>query len=492
MKTTLKSLSAVLLLVVLSGCISYNAKVDNALSALRSGNDPVALVWAESYKHTVYSKDLGFLEAGRVRMLGGDFLGSSTNFSAAIDTVMEMTDTGPRVKVGDMGANILAGTLTDDRTRPYRLPPYEFIQALEYQMLNHIFLGDLEAAGVEARRAVAAQDQVAEKYGADISGVHEAVPEENTANLQAVEGQMETMNAVADLARCSYENPLTWWLCGLVFEHQSDNANARLAYQKAYELMPGNPFIQRDWLLALRSEDQVAYQAAVRQANIGPAPLTRPTTELLVIFEEGFVPQRLSKKIPLPIMTSVVSIDFPLYEAPAYTPVSAVVSVGAQELGYSALALNVQALAYRDLKEQLPGIVTRNITRAATRVGAAVAAKQIKGDSGGMAQAVVFLSTAVASAVNRADTRAWYTLPMVAHLWRGAIEPGEHTVELRNPLNGLVTRIPITVAPGEKRLVWIADTGYNARVSSASLNGKGAATTFDVFNSVLHPPLVTR
>lgn len=488
------TLAALAVLLVFTGCVSSNAKVDRALYGLRTGNDAVALAWANEIKGSIYSKDLGSLEAGRVQMLGGDFLGSSTNLSAAIDTVIEQTDDGPRIKLGDVGANIMAGTVTDDRTRPYRLPPYEFIHALEYQMLNRVFLGDLVGATVEARRAVFAQDQIVEQYGADVSTSRDSVPEDQTAGLQKVDEEMATLDAVAELSRSSYENPLTWWLCGVLFEQDKDMANARLAYQKAHDLIPGNPFIQCDWLRALRSQDQVGYRAALAQANINETSLARPQTELILIFEEGFVPQRLSKKIPVPVLTAIVSVDFPFYETPAHTPASVAVSDNGNALGASALALNVQSLAYRDLKERMPGIVTRNITRAAVRVAASIAANEAaKHDSTGVGSAIqigVLLSTAIASAINRADTRAWYTLPMVTHIWRGAVDHGERTLELRNPSTGLVTRVPVTVAQGESRLIWMVDTGGNTRAASASLNGRGAPATFGVYNSVLgthHP-----
>ncbi|HPO38703.1 MAG TPA: hypothetical protein PL176_11905, partial [Kiritimatiellia bacterium] len=123
----------------------------------------------------------------------------------------------------------------------------------------------------------------------------------------------------------------------------------------------------------------------------------------------------------------------------------------------------------------------RNVTRAAVRVAAQEVARHAGNDG---VQAAVFLVTAVASAINKADTRAWYTLPTVSHLYRGALQPGEHTIELRNQVNGFVTRFPVQVAEGETRLVWVADLGGNARVATTSLNGKGAPVTYHVCGSL--------
>src|ERR1035437_10314830 len=116
---TLCVLCACLGLLSATGCVSSNVQVDKALSSLRAGDDPVALVWSENLKHSIYSKKLGCLETGRVRMLSGDFLGSSTNFAVVIDQIIEKSENGPVLKMGSVGANVMAGTLTDDRTRAY-------------------------------------------------------------------------------------------------------------------------------------------------------------------------------------------------------------------------------------------------------------------------------------------------------------------------------------------------------------------------------------
>ncbi len=480
---------ALAVVLALAGCVSPNVKVDRARTALRSGNDAAALAWSEDLRSSMYSRDLGYLEIGRIRMLGGDFEGSMANLAAAIDTVIEQTEEGPRLKLGDMGANIMAGTITDDRTRPYRLPPYEFIHALNYQMLNRVFLGDPYGAAIEARRAVFAQDQIAEKYGLDVSAARDSVPKDKEAGFAKVDAEMAKLNDVVNLTRSSYENPLAWWLCGIFFEHDNDTANARLAYQKAHDLMPGNPFIQRDWLRALRREDPETFREALTQTGIDEASLAKPETELVLVFEEGFVPQRLSKKIAVPILSAITSVDFPVYDTPAHLPAPVTLADGGATLGASATALNIQSLAYRDLKEKMPGIVTRNITRAALRVTAAIAAKEAaRHDSSGVGsliQLIVFSWTGIASIANRADTRAWYTLPVTVRIWRGAVGPGEHLLELRNPDNDFTVAVPVTLARGETRILWVADTGGNTRAASAPLNTGGEPPAFGIYNSVL-------
>jgi len=474
-----------------AGCVSTNIDTTKALDCLRAGDDPGALAWSEKLKHSIYSKDLGLAETGRVRMLSGDFLGSSTNFAVLIDKVIEDTESGPVIKMGSVGANVMAGTVTDDRTRSYQLPAYEFINALQYQLLNHIFLGAPDAAAVEARRAVFAQEQIAEKYGKEVQDIQVQAADDKHANAsQTVDAQMQSMAPVLELSRSSFENGLTWYLCGLLFEQDQDQANASLSYRKAWELMPGNPYIQKDFLRLLRTQDAEAYKGLLAQTGADPDTLKRNATEIILILEEGFISQRQSMKVPLPVpgVNTVVSVDFPIYRDEPYTPAAIAIHGGGRELGMSALALSVQSLAYRDLKEKIPGIVVRNATRVATRVAMQYGANQ----AGDLAKYSVMAFNTISAAINKADTRAWYTLPMVAHLYRGGIEPGEHMIELRSQSNGFVARVPVKVAEGETRLVWVADFGGNARAATASLNGKGGPVSYHVCDSLMAGyPVVT-
>lgn len=472
-------------LALAAGCVSPNVQIDKALGSLRAGDDPSALVWSEKLKKSFYSERLGYLETGRVRMLSGDFSGSLTNFATVIDQIIEKSENGPVLKLGSVGANVMAGTLTDDRTRGYDVPAYEFIQALNYQMLNYIFLANLEAAGVEARRAVFAQDAIAEKYSKEGQEPQTKASGWNPAAVNGkVDEQMQGMSSVIEMTRSSFENGLVWYLCGVLFEQQDDPSNAALSYRKAWELVPGNPYIQKDFLRLVRTQDAETFKGLLAQAGVDPKTLVRNQTEVILIVEESFVSQRQSVKIPLPIpgVNTLTSVDFPLYRDPAYSPMALEVREKEATCGLSALALSVQSLAYHDLKEKMPGIVVRNMTRVATRVaGQAVA----NASGNNYAKLGVFAFNAVSTGVNRADTRAWYTLPMASQLYRGGVTPGEHLFELRNQVTGFVTRFPVTVAQGETRIIWVADIGGNARIATASLNGKGGPTTFEVCNSML-------
>jgi uncharacterized protein len=196
------------------------------------------------------------------------------------------------------------------------------------------------------------------------------------------------------------------------------------------------------------------------------------------------ISERQAEKIPLPIpdfqgTITIISIDFPFYNDPAYTPTPLVITDNGTELGTAEPAVYLQSLAYRDLKEKMPGIITRNVTRAVTKV----AAQQVANQAGDSFKYGMMALNAISSVAATSDTRAWYSLPMGTQLYRGPISAGTHLLECRSPTSGTVMNIPVTVSEGETRLVWIADTGGIAVAATASLTGKGLPPTYAQFNN---------
>ena len=481
---------AALACAFLTGCASHSAT--GARQALRAGDSREALKWACELQTSRFSKELGALEAGRIHMLVGDFANSQTHLDTAIETVMAKNETEPVINLGDLAWTGLAATFTDDTVRPYRIPPYEFILALTYQMWNYIFMGRPDSARVEARRAVFAQDAFAEKYGPAAQTGSSGMTGHNAKAMSAMDSEMAGMAPVLELTRSSHENGLAWWFCGILFELDGDASNARLAYQKAWELVPDNPHFERDMLRVFRTEWPEKFEELIEQSNIPAESLGRSGAEIVLVVEEGFVSQRESVKIPIPLIgTTATSVDFPMYRDAFYQPLALSLSTG-ETRGELSPALYVQSLAYRDLKDKMPGIVARNVIRILTRIGGQQTANFAGG--GGMhshmgsgASIGVGMFNLASAILNKADTRAWYMLPMVAHVYRGNIEPGEHTLVLaaNRGYYGRTVSFPVTIGEGETRLVWVADIGGQSHAVSAPMNENGGPAAREEINSLL-------
>ncbi|NOU36085.1 MAG: hypothetical protein HOO88_04885 [Kiritimatiellaceae bacterium] len=473
------------LVLLMAGCATHSQNAGMAINRLRSGDTASALQWSEKLKTSLFSKDLGYLESGRIKMLEGDFTGSRADFATAIDKVLETTENGPVIKVSSVGSTVAASTVADDTIRNYELSPYEIIQLLHYQTLNYLFCGDSDGASVEMRRTVFAQDAIAEKYSKEVADAQTQSDATKAKAMDAVNAKMATMGPALERTRSSHENGLAWYFCGLIFEKQGDTANATLCYRKAWELSPQNPDIVKDFIRLLQTQDRQAFLDLVLQNNMDVKSLTRGSTEIIVLVEDSMISQRHAEKIPLPIpdfrgAITLISIDFPFYSDSAYTPLPFTITDNGTELGVATPVVYLQSLAYRDLKEKMTGIVVRNVTRAVTKVAAQ---QVVNNQNDDMMKLGMMAFNAVSSLASTSDTRAWYSIPMATQLYRGSISAGTHTLECRSPVSGNTITIPVTVAEGETRLIWIADTGGITVAATASLSGKGLPPTYQQFNN---------
>lgn len=439
-----------LLLVALVGCVSVDEDARAAREAVRAGAPAQAVAWAETVAaESVYSKSLGTVEAGRLALLAGDSVKAERWFRAAVDSAVDRKESSPDIKLGDVGNTVLAATVTDDRTRTYYLAPYEINLALGYGILAELMNGKREDALVDARLAVYIQDSLAKTYGADLQKAAASSDAQATsAGARVCADQSAALREMMAATRNSWENPVLWWLTGALFEADGETEMAGQSYRKAAACRPDNPVF--------------AKAAARADANVRtPA---RGCAKLLVLYEEGLVPQRESLKIPVPIYTAM-SIDIPTYgDKTAYRP-NAVAISGVTNLVAAAPALDVRALAARDLDERLPGVVVRNITRAAVQAGAQAA---VNANGNEYAQLAVFAANAVVSAMRRADTRSWVTLPDGQQVWsEDAMPPGAY--KLGVAVNGRTISVPVSLAAGDVKLVWIADCGARAQTAVVSL-----------------------
>lgn len=436
-------------LFALCGCVSVDRDAQRAVLGLKSGMDETAVTWsAELADESSYSKNLGKVEAGRTMLLTGKYAEARRRFSDAVDSAVDRTEAAPKLKAGDMLNTAMAATVTDDRTREYYLAAYEINLALQYGIFSRLLTGDREGALVDARLSVYVQDTHSETLGADLQKETEGSSE---SSKSIVEEQGKSLEALIAATRNSWENPLLWWLSGVMFEADGDKDMAWQSYRKAAAVKP----------------DCAVFAADAARADKAQA-MDAKKARLIVLYEQDFVPQRESVKVPVPIYTGM-SIDIPRYGENIDRPRVVSVSCSKRETAAS-LATDVRSLAARDLKEQLPGVVVRNITRASVQAGAQAAANA-SGNS--YVKLAVFVCNAIVSALRSADTRSWVTLPAFQHIWSDMdMQPGAHDVEVK--VDGRIIRAKVTLAPGETRLLWIADTGNVVRGASFAVGEKGA------------------
>ena len=447
-----------------AGCLSYDEGAANAVSAVRAGDAASALKWSEGLAESDRSSRLGTVESGRVNLLAGRTAAAEANFRKAIDSAIDRKEKDPVIKLGDAVGTAMAATLTDDWSITYYLPPYGINLALEYGILAQLFNGKREDALVDARLACYVQDKLGDEYGADLKRLDQESGAEDREKTRdevdrIVDEQNAALNEMIAATRNSWENPVLWWLTGVLFEADGDWEAAAQSYRRAGTTGAGNPFFEAD----------------LKRADTGRFSPSAGRAKLVVVFEDGFVPRRAALKIPLQLYATM-SIDIPMYAGVgAYSP-RTVSFAGSKGPTPAALGLNIRSLAARDLSESMPGIITRNVTRAAVNVGMEVAARSAyrATDNSGVGAAIlagVKIANLVMALSRAADTRSWVTLPEAQYVWcDGDMAPGDYRLGVT--VDGMSSTVPVSLAAGETKLLWIADCGGGLRHQCATIGGR--------------------
>lgn len=429
-------------LLAFAGCVSYDEEAANAINALSRGEDAVAIKWAGELVDSAYSSRLGMVEMGRVQLLGGNYPASEACFRKAIDSAIDRNERDPIIKLGDMFDQAISATVTDDRTIEYYLSPYELNLALEYGILAQLFNGHREDALVDARLSGYVQDKLADEYGADLAKRNKGDDEQKSSEMTRIMNeQSAALDKMIANTRNSWENATLWWLTGLLFEADGDVEAAVQSYRRAAAINPRN----------------AVFAEALKQGEGGEKVPNGEEAKLAIIIEDGFVPRKAALKIPLRIYATM-SIDIPIYASNKAYAEKYIKIDGVENSQVAALGTDIRALAARNLKEGLPGIIIRNITRAAVNAGVQAVGKQ----GGGYVQVGVEIFNLAMLLIRSADTRSWVSLPDAQYVWcNSAMRAGEHKIVIN--FEGRTAEIPCALKPGETKLIWVAFCGSTVR-----------------------------
>ena len=435
------------------GCRTSYQQALQAREDIMFGTGEIAAGRAAKMADSVVNRKLGSMELGRIKMLQGDFAASSSLLGPQLEELFDDSNEGPVLKKGQIAGTVLAGTLADDRAIPYELPAFELILGLQYQALNSLCLGERDNARVYLRRATAAQEQIKEEIEEASAADTEDEDANNVANATSAANEITAKLApIADAVRASYENALAWYLMGLAFSKEGDPGNAAIAYGEAAKISP----------------------AISAFAN----PVPGAGQDVIVVYEEDLVDIKEPVKIPLPFGGTLWSVDFPVYNAAPRIPAQVGVEVGGALAATCAPVVNVRALAYRDLKDRIAGIATRNVTRAAVKIAAQQVANHINTGNSLANLCIklgVLLVNIASTAVNEADTRAWQTVPEFVHMARLRVPAEAHSLTLRNVATGRGCEVQLPDGGDGTTIVWFTDVRGFATVTTIPFGWNGQA-----------------
>lgn len=463
--------ASIALLLTLSGCAAsstfsaYPPQIQPLIKSL-SNRTPTDLT--KCLLSECKSSDLILynMERGRFAQVVGNGDVSMADFKTSIEKISE-NDKKALISASAVGATVSA-TLLNDNAIPYEGEGYERVLLHHYQALNYLKKKDLEGAGVEVRLANAEQNESLKRFEKELAKneLEASKKRINTQNTSRIDTQYAQMDEIAGRVKNSFQNAYTFYVSGFVYELRHEPNDAYIDYKKALEIYPENRYLQKDVLrlaakLGMREElEQLKRRFPIEKQRFidesGPG-----TGELLVLFEDGFVPQKHEVKIPIPVYRyGLVTIAFPVYKEKWSAELPLQIINNNEFIGTTEPICDVRALAVKALKEKKTVIATRQLVRAVSKAVMAGEARRVGGDLGTIAAMVWNIVS------ESADLRSWLTLPSNAQILRTTLPTGVHKLALQHPMSAVPTYVDVEISPGGKTLLHVIRAGQQLYISS--------------------------
>ncbi len=467
-----------LLLVIplLSGCSAnsfsdlfsnYSQQMNGVKQAQQQGNfqQAISLLPTRSPDNGNYS--LGLLEKARLEYLAQNNKQSRQDFAQTYELVQQ-NQQAAKIELS-RGIENIAAVMSNDNAIRYDIPLYEQSMFNSYQALNYLAQQDLSGALVEVRRANQVQERALKANASSIDATKKSIADEKFS-MDSLSQQYPSMNRAIGKVKNGFQNAYTFYLSGLLYEAGNQKNDAYIDYKKALEIYPDNHYLQQDvWRLAntLQMTNDInlfrdSFARTITNKNTFASNNTQG--EVVIIIENGIVGAKQEVSLSLPIYTRhndmrLYSVALPRYQnkLTVYPPLT----LTYQGKSYQAEEIvRLQSLAAKQLQDQLPIIVTRQITRLIAKEEIRQTLVKKGGDLGNIFANIYNIAT------EKADTRSWSTLPDSIHILRLNLSTGTHTLNIN--INGVSQQIEVLINQNKKTLV--------------TLNAIGTYIGYNIFN----------
>lgn len=420
-------------------------RLDGVPSSLASGRDSADRI-------------LYLLESGRIMQITNNIDDSIRAFSEAREAIAALEQKAI-ISASGTGAQS-AAILVNDNAIPYKGESYERIFLYHFQAMNYLFAGDLDRAMVEVRRANEEQQLAFVRHEKEIVAQQSA--NHSTVNRnRSVVAAYDDLRPITQRVRNSFQNAYTFYASGVLWELVGQPNDAYIDYKKALEIFPDNAFVQRDVLRLARQlsmeADLAQFEQQFPMTNVATTP---DSGELIVFFEHGFAPVKHQIKLPVATRDGLLVAAFPTYPSSWYATPPLIIhhNKPSASLGRTQPIVYVQSLAAQALRENVPGILARQLLRTAAKHQAS---KQANDNLGPLGVFATLLFTVV---TEQADLRSWLTLPNDVQIYRTELASGQHDLALSQ---GNVTgTVPVKIVSSKKTILRVIITGNSLYTNS--------------------------
>jgi len=468
-KKLAKPIVIILMSLVLSGCATlqftdlfqgYHSQMKPVQAAQRQGEFLKAkkLLGERSASNSSYV--LYLLEKARLEFLAADWQTSQQTFTQAYAQVEEQRN---KAKIQlSKGIEKLGAVVSNDSATSYQVPYYEQSMLHSYQALNYLFQHNLEAALVEVRRANLVQENALKAYENEIYQAQKQLYNSGMSTDSLHSAYPSMANTIGKVKN-GFQNGYTFYLSGILYEASGALNDAYIDYKRAIEIYPDNPYLQQDVVRLARrlgmQDDLVTFQQRFGKLQ---AQQTSGQGYVVVLAERDIVNSKQEVGLNLPVGRSNNGLKFFSFSLPVYQEALAqhhkLTFKSAGQSYQSNEIVRIQSLAAKDLKDQLPALLTRQVVRVVAKEQVRQKLSREAGDVGNILASIYNIAS------ERADTRSWSTLPDEIELVRMAVPAGKQVIQVQ--LNGRQQGIEVDVQTNRITLInFLAIgnyTGYQA------------------------------
>ena len=472
----------ILLSLALSACAgtsfndlfsNYNERMQGVKNAQQQGNfeQAVSLIPERSESNSSYG--LSLLEKARLEFLASNHKQSQQDFALVYQQVQQ-SEQAAKIQLSRSVENVNAIVSNDNATR-YDIPYYEQSMLHCYQALNYLNQNDLSAALVEIRRANLVQKKALQANQKALYDNQKEMTKKGVSS-DSLASKYPSMNTAIGQVKNGFQNAYTFYLSGVLYEAAGQANDAYIDYKKALEIYPRNVTVQQDvWRLATKlgmtNDIQLFGKRFSSDITLGTSQeidnrrILTKRGQLVVLVEQGIIASKQEVSIHLPIFTSHNNMRFYSLALPSYQNrlrQYSGLSLSYQGNSYQSQEIvRLQSLAAKQLQDEMPAIVTRQIVRLVAKEELRQQISRKGGDFGNILAGLYNLAS------EKADTRSGSTLPDSIHILRLDLAPGQQKVELN--INGNSRTITVEINEDRQTLVKLTSIGSYTNYQSMNL-----------------------